>query len=97
MCVCGVGGIWDGATVDTLCCLLHPFLLVPRRTKVSPLGGSLGPHLCSVLGDVLRRLITGLSVTCCFSELYLLVTSEVLNGRGVLKTAYGAGLATLHL
>lgn len=97
LCALDIEGISEGATVDSFQCLLHPFLFVLLWYIVSPLGGSLEVHLCSLLGDVVCGLITASSVSCCPSPLvnlllsvlspYLLVTSVVLYGRGLLKTA----------
>lgn len=101
-----IGDIWEGATFDSFRCVLHPFPFVLLE-KVSPLGRSLEPHLCSLFGDFRRGPIAGLSVTCCPLLLiklpltalspYLLVTSDELYGRGLLKMANGASLASLHL
>lgn len=80
--------------LDVLWCLLHPFPLCLLWLEVSPVDGSLEPHLCLCFGDSLPCPIPVLSAPCCP---VLFEASVELKGTAFLKTAYRALLADLHL
>lgn len=65
LCALDIEGIWEGATLESFPCLLHPFPFLLLPFKVSPRGGSLELQLCSLLGDFVCWPIAGLSVTFC--------------------------------
>lgn len=97
-----IEGIWAGATVDGFRCLLHPFRFVFLACKMSSLGGSLEVNVCSLLGVIVCGLIIAPWVTFCPLPLsvlspYLLVSTVVLYGRGLCRTAYRDSSFTLHL
>lgn len=79
LCALDTEGIWEGATVESFLCLLHPFPFLILPFKESPRGGSSEPQLCSLLGDFVYWPTAGLSVPFCPSVRSNLLLSFVLS------------------
>lgn len=102
LCDSEIDGISVGVTADTFLSITHPLLLVPWDDE-SPVGGSLEVHACSCFCDVACGVIAAPLVTGWFSsavDLFVfdsLLTTVMLYGWGLFRTAWAAFNGTLHL